>query len=153
MLGTDLLLHAGVLARHYARPSPFLLDPAAAFSLIPLGYLSFFVLAALLTRLAVRLDIGTWRRGLFFGLGLGASIWGALVLGLASISTASWSLLAGWFVGQTVELGVAGCIVGAALSGVPSRKLWGIVLGWCIVAFVTTVLMQNLGWAPASVIR
>jgi len=153
MLGTDLLLHAGFLARQYARPSPFLLDPSTAFSLIPVGYLSFFILAVLLTRLAVRLRVQTWRRGLLLGAELGASIWGALALGLASISTASWGLLAGWFVGQTVELGLAGCVVGAALNGVRPRKLWGIALGWCVVAFVITVLMQNLGWAPASVVR
>jgi hypothetical protein len=150
MLGTDLLLHAGLLSSLYSRPSPFLLEPAAAFALIPLGYLSFFILAALLTGLAVRLGVDSWRHGLLFGTGLGASIWAALVLGLASISTAPWDLLGGWFLGQTVELGVAGAVVGAFLQGIRPRRLWLYVVVWCVLAFLVTVLLQNLGWAAAA---
>lgn len=153
MLGTDLLLHAGVLARLYADPGPFLLEPAQAFARIPIGYLSFLLLALLLTHLVLRLDIRSWRGGMLFGLALGASIWGALTLGLASISTATASLLAGWFVGQTIELGVAGAIVGAALQGVRTRRLWLLVAGWCVVAFAITVVMQNTGLAPALLTR
>ena len=40
------------------------------------------------------------------GLQVGAFAWGALVLGLLSISTASIGLLAGWFIGQTIEAGI-----------------------------------------------
>ncbi|MGD8277901.1 MAG: hypothetical protein PVH00_07735, partial [Gemmatimonadota bacterium] len=82
----------------------------------------------------------------------GAAIWGALVVGLASISTAPWSLLAGWLAGQTVELGLAGCFVGAALSGMRLRRLWALALGWCVLAFIITVLVQNLGWAPSAAV-
>jgi hypothetical protein len=153
MLGSDVLLHAGILARLYTQPSPFLLDPARAFSRIPIGYLSFLVLTILLTFLEARLSIRNWRTGTRFGLLLGASIWLALVLGLASISTASWQLLAGWFVGQTVELGLAGAVVGAALQGVPMRRLWLIALGWCFIALTGTVLLQTLGIAPAALVH
>lgn len=153
MLGTDLVLHAGILAWLYAQPSPFLLDPLQAFNRIPLGYLSFLVLAALLAYLAVRLDIQHWRAGLRFGLTLGASVWGALALGLASISTAPWALLVGWFVGQTIELGVAGALVGAGLQGERTRRLWLFVIGWCIAAIAITVLMQNVGLAPPALLR
>jgi hypothetical protein len=153
MLGTDVLLHAGILARLYTQPSPFLLDPARAFNRIPAGYLSFLVLAILLTFLEARLSIRNWRTGTRFGLLLGASIWLALVLGLASISTASLQLLAGWFVGQTLELAIAGAVIGAALQGVNMRKLWLITLVWCFVALMSTVLLQTLGLAPAALIR
>jgi hypothetical protein len=153
MLGSDVLLHAGILARLYTQPSPFLLDPARAFSRIPIGYLSFLVLSILLTLLEARLSIRNWRAGTRFGLLLGASIWLALVLGLASISTASWKLLAGWFVGQTLELAIAGAVTGAALQGVSMRKLWLITVVWCLVALMSTVLLQTLGIAPAALIR
>jgi len=43
-LGFDLFLHAGLLARLYVEPGPFLLPPMVAFRRIPLGYLSFLVL-------------------------------------------------------------------------------------------------------------
>lgn len=147
MLGTDLLLHAGILNHLYAQPSPFLLEPARAFQLIPLGYLSFLLLALLLTQLAIRLDLHTWRGGVSLGVWVGAAIWGALVLGLASISTAPWDLLIGWFLGQTVELGIAGGIAGAALAGTRPGRLWVLVVGWIILAFAITVVMQNTGLA------
>ena len=89
MIGFDFFLHAGLLARLYVEPSPFLLSPTQAFSLIPLGYLSFLVLAILLIWLMGKLEIYGWRRGLIFGFKLGALAWGAFILGLFSISTAA----------------------------------------------------------------
>jgi len=34
-------------------------------------------------------------------------VWGALVIGLYSIRTASVPLLAGWWIGQAIEVGLA----------------------------------------------
>ena len=48
MLGFDFLLHAGILAKIYTKPSPFLLVAEQAFIRIPLGYLSFLVFAVIL---------------------------------------------------------------------------------------------------------
>jgi len=149
MLGFDLLLHAGVLARFYIEPSPFLLPPLEAFKRIPLGYLSFMILALLLLWLMVRLGIAGWRAGARFGLILGAALWAAQVLGLLSITTADWELLAGWFVGQTLELGVAGAVAGSGLAGVRLRRLSLVVLAFVIVAVIITVVLQSLGLAPA----
>jgi hypothetical protein len=104
VLGFDFFLHGGLLARLYAEPSPFLLPAEDAFRLIPLGYLSFLVFIILLVWLMVRQNIGGGSRGLVFGLQVGALVWGSLVLGLLSISTASLALMAGWFIGQTVGL-------------------------------------------------
>jgi hypothetical protein len=104
MIGVDFLLHGGVLAKFYVRPSPFLLPPKKALQLIPLGYLSFLLLAVLLVSLMNRLNVQGWRAGAVFGLKLGALLWGTVVLGLVSISTASVWLLLGWFLGQTGEL-------------------------------------------------
>lgn len=145
MLGFDFILHAGVLAELYLRPDPFLLPPARAFALIPVGYLSFLVLAAMLAWLMVRLESSGWRRGAVFGLQLGALIWGAFALGLLSISTASPLLLAGWFVGQTLELALAGAVLGAGLAGMRLRPLFLLVLAFVLVAAAVTIALQSFG--------
>ena len=72
-------------------------------------------------------------------------IWAAWVLGLLSISTANPQLLIGWFIGQTVEFGVAG-------SGLASARLLRLslqVLIFFIVCIGATILLQSLGFAPA----
>jgi hypothetical protein len=80
---------------------------------------------------------------------VGAVVWGALVVGLYSISTASLSLLAGWWIGQTVELAFAGGVMGAVANGVPLKRIWAVV-GVAFVALVAaTVVLQSLGLAPA----
>jgi hypothetical protein len=149
VLGFDFFLHGGLLARLYAEPSPFLLPAEDAFRLIPLGYLSFLVFIILLVWLMVRQNIGGGSRGLVFGLQVGALVWGSLVLGLLSISTASLALMAGWFIGQTVEAGIGGMVVGWGLvSNRPWRLVVYVVL-FVIVALVVTIILQSIGLAPA----
>ena len=148
MIGVDFFLHTGILARLYTEPGPFLLPPSRAFALIPLGYLSFLILALLILWLARRLGIHGARAGLVFGLQLGAMVWGAFVLGLASISTASPSLLAGWLVGQALELGVGGAVVGSGLGRRPLRSILFRVLALALAAFVVTIALQSAGLAP-----
>ncbi len=149
MIGLDFFMHAGLLARLYTEPSPFLLPPSRAFALIPLGYLSFLLLAILIIWLARRLRIHTAGAGFLFGLELGAIIWGAFTLGLASISTANPPLLAGWFIGQAIELGVGGAVAGSALGGRPLKSVLLRVLALAIAAFVLSIALQAAGWAPA----
>ena len=88
MIGFDFFLHAGLLARLYLTPSPFLLPATTAFRLLPLGYLSFLALALILLWLMRSLQIKRGWPGGVFGLQLGGAMWGAFVLGLFSISTA-----------------------------------------------------------------
>jgi uncharacterized protein (TIGR02246 family) len=148
-LGFDVFLHAGLLAYLYTVPSPFLLDPAAAFRRIPLGYLAFLLLTAALYWLLTRLDVRGALAGYLHGAAAGAIVWGALVVGLYSISTAGMPLLTGWWIGQTIELGLSGAVLGAFLAGARPTRLWALV-GAAVVAFVAaTVVMQSLGWAPA----
>jgi hypothetical protein len=148
-LGFDFLLHGGLLARLYVEPSPFLLGPEEAFGRIPLGYLAFlgltFALFWLLRRLGVRGPIP----GLRHGAAAGAVTWGAFGLGLYSISTAGVPLLAGWWIGQTLELGLAGAVLGAAADGVPLKRIWVIVVGVVIACVAGTIVLQSLGLAPA----
>jgi hypothetical protein len=148
MLGFDFFLHGGLLAGIYLRSDPFLLPPEKAFALIPVGYLSFLLLAVLLVRLMDRMDLTGWRAGAVFGLELGGLAWGALVLGLYSISTAGTDVLLAWFVGQTVELGIAGAVVGSGRAGTAIRRLFWIVLAFILVMAVITIVLQSTGLAP-----
>ena len=150
MLGFDFLLHAGLLAKIYLQPSPFLLPPLTAFALIPVGYLSFLLLAVLLVWLMLRLKLAGWRDGAVFGLKLGALTWGAFVLGLFSISTASSALLIGWFIGQVLELAIAGAVVGSGLAGTRLRRLFGVVIVFVLLSVITVIILQSLGVVPTT---
>ncbi|MCP4356848.1 MAG: hypothetical protein GY796_02375 [Chloroflexi bacterium] len=151
MIAVDFFLHGGLLASLYLEPGPFLLPPEQAFAFIPLGYLSFLLLAILLLWLMTRLGIQGWRNGLIFGLQLGGLIWGALMLGLLSISTIPAALAAGWFAGQTIELGVGGLVAGSGLAQNRLGRLALKVIGLIFGAFILTIILQNVGLAPAVV--
>lgn len=148
-LGFDLFLHAGLLAHLYARPSPFLLPAEDAFRRIPLGYATFLALTVSLWWLFSRLDVRGALTGFRLGIGVGLSLWGAWSLGLYSVSVAEGDLLVGWWLGQGVEMGLAGAVLGAAAAGIRRRTLWVKVgAAWLLLAAVT-VLLQILGLAPA----
>jgi hypothetical protein len=150
MIGVDFFLHGGLLAGLYLQSDPFLLPPAQAFARIPIGYLSFMLLSGALVWLMLRLGITGGREGALFGLKFGALAWGALVLGLASISTASLALLAGWFAGQTIELAIGGYFVGDALASVSLKRHFRNVILLLVAMGVATIVMQSLGIAPAA---
>lgn len=148
-VGIDLFLHGGLLARLYVEASPFLLPAEDAFRRIPLGYLTFLILTIGLFWLLRALRVRGVASGFRVGAVAGAVVWGALVLGLYSISTASPSLLIGWWIGQSVELAFAGAVMGAAADGVSLKRVWAIV-GIAVVALAgATVALQSFGLAPA----
>jgi hypothetical protein len=145
----DLLLHGGLLAGHYVEPGPFLLPPEDAFRRIPLGYLAFLILTVGLFLLLRRLGVSGAVSGFRHGLVAGSVVWGAHVIGLYSISTAPIPLLAGWWIGQTIELGLAGAVLGAAAAGVPLKRIWLMVAAASLIFVGVTVTLQSLGFAPA----
>ncbi len=147
MLGIDFLIHGGLLANLYAQTSPFLLPPLEAFRKIPIGYLSFLFLAVLLLWLMLRSGIAGWRGGLVFGLKLGLLTWGALLLGLVSISSAPLNLMIGWWLGQSFELGIAGAVAGYGLAAERLRNLALGVIGLVILSVLITVILQNISFA------
>jgi hypothetical protein len=152
MIGVDFFLHAGLLAPLYDWDSPFLLRPDEAFVRIPIGYLGLLLLAIGQAWLLTRLGVERGRDGALIGGALGALAWGSLVLGLWSISTADPALLVGWWVGQTVELGVGGYVIGSVRGGARLRTLaWrvGLVL---TVGVGSAVALQAMGYATAPVI-
>jgi hypothetical protein len=152
MLGFDFLLHAGLLAWLYVEPSSFLLPPETAFGLIPFGYLSFLIMALLMTWLMVKQRVNGGRNGLIYGLKLGGLIWGSHVIGLASITTAERALLLGWFLGQTAEQGIAGAVIGSSLGGVSHRQVFTRVIVFVVFSVVLTVVLQLSGLAPPALV-
>lgn len=143
-VGFDLLLHGGVLRSHYVGGDPFLLEPSEAFRRIPAGYLAFLVLTVALQWLVARLDLRGAAAGARLGVAGGFVVWGALCLGLWSITPAGVGLLVGWWVGQSVELGLAGAVLGAARAGATGRRLALRVCAAVVALIVATVVLQNL---------
>ncbi|MDO8577886.1 MAG: hypothetical protein Q7R50_01760 [Dehalococcoidales bacterium] len=144
IIGFDLFLHAGILAFLYSKPSPFLLSPEEAFRRIPLGYLSFVLLIALLVWLMSRIGVRGCKSGFAFGLAVGSAVWGAETLGLFSISTASPGLLLGWFLGQSLELGIAGMVIGSGLETKRLRPLLIKVIVFFMITAILAIVLQNV---------
>jgi hypothetical protein len=150
MIGFDFFLHAALLAKLYLQPSPFLLSARKSFALIPVGYLSFLFLAVALVWLMLRLKLTGWQKGALFGLQFGGLLWSSFILGLLSISTASFPLLLGWLIGQTVELSIAGAVLGSGLAGARLSRLFVIVIVLVILSVITTIILQSLGVVPTT---
>lgn len=147
-LGFDFLLHGGLLAGLYVGEGTFLLPPEAAFARIPAGYLTFLFLTVGLLWLFRRLEVLGWREGAGTGLAVGLYLWATMALGLWSVTTAEVGTLVGWSLGQGVELGLVGAVLGAGRAGAPLRGLW-LRVGGAVLAFVVAaVVLQNVGWAP-----
>ena len=148
-LAVDLFSHGGLLARMYMAPNEFLLPPEEAFRRIPFGYAAFLGLTIALYWLLARLGVRGWRAGLRYGAIAGAIVWGALVIGLYSITPAPPSLLMGWWVGQTAELGLAGAVLGAVAAGTPLKRVWTVVLVAAALFVIAALVLQSVGLAPA----
>lgn len=147
-IGFDAFLHAGLLANLYLIEHPSLLGPHLAFRRIPFGYLSFLILTMSLYWLLSKLRIHGVRAGFSRGLIFGSVVWGAFVLGLYSISTIPGNLLLAWWLGQSIELGIAGGVLSAAQSGVTQKRIWLTIAILFVILIFLTVLLQSSGWAP-----
>lgn len=148
MLGFDFFLHAGLLAKLYVQPSSFLLTAEEAFLRIPFGYLSFLILAIFLVWVMERLNINKWQRGFWFGLKFGALLGASSTLGLYSISTIEMDLLLGWWIGQTLEFGIAGMVAGAGIFGKSLKALLKWVILFVVIMIIATIILQSVGLAP-----
>jgi hypothetical protein len=149
MLGWDFFLHGGLLASFYLKESSFLLGPREAFRLIPLGYLSFLIYAILLTWVLPRFDISNWKQAFSIGLTVGLLTWGAFVLGLISISTIETPLAIAWIIGQMIEIGIAAVVIYLSLQAESLRRISLFVMFFIFLAFALTIILQNVGLAPA----
>jgi hypothetical protein len=142
-VGFDFLLHAGILRGMYLSPGSFLLPPELAFRRIPLGYLALLLVSILLAWLMRLGGISGLQAGTRFGLLFGILSWGTWCLALASITTAPWGLLIAWFVGQSLEAGLIGAVLGAALPADSLRRLAGWVALLLVCCVFLGVLAQN----------
>ena len=147
-LALDFFLHAGILAWLWTEPHPALLPPRDLALRIPLGYLSFLLMVILLAWLALRLDARGPRRSALLGLKVGAVTSAAFMLGLGSISTIPPLLLVVWGVTQTIEMMIAGAVLGAALRAARLRWLVAGVVALAVVCVAIAIALQNLGLAP-----
>ena len=132
----------------FFEPSPFLLAPEDLFLRIPLGYLAFLLMTGLLVWLMTALLISGWLAGARFGLLVGVVVHGSGALALASASTARPSFLVVWFLGQSIQAGVAGAVIGLGLATESLRRLAAGVLVLDVVLVGTTVFMQAFGVVP-----
>ena len=148
MLGVDFLLHAGLLAGLYARQGAFLLPPVEAFRRIPLGYAGFLLLAVLLAWILPRFVTSTWKGAFWFGIKLGAIVWGSFILGLISIATIELDLATAWFLGQTLELGVGAAVLQEAAGSSSLKRVTLLVSLFVVLAIVITVALQSFGIVP-----
>lgn len=98
--------------------------------------------------LFARLDVRGWLDGLRVGSAVGLFTWGALVIGLWSISTAPVPLLLGWWAGQGIELGLAGGVLGSARAGTRLSRVWLLVCAAVVILFAAVVALQTLGIVP-----
>ncbi len=151
MLGVDLFLQGGLLAPLYDWDSPFLLRPDEAFVRIPIGYLGFLILAVALVWLLTRLHVERGRDGALISAAAGAVAWGAFSLGLWSISAIDTVLLTSWWVAQTVELAIAGLIIGSILGGSRIRTMASRVVALLVAGVASAVLLQTIGYAASPV--
>ena len=149
MLGFDFFLHGGLLASLYFAEDSFILSPLEAFRRIPIGYLGFLLLAIFLVWVVPLFNFDNWKQAFWLGIKLGAILWGGFLLGLISISTIAFSLALGWFLGQTMELGIGGAVVAMASKGSSLRRLTLIIVSFVICAIVATIVLQSTGVVPA----
>ena len=82
----------------------------------------------------------------------GGVVWGGLLLGIWSISTAEPALLAGWWAGQTVELALGGSVIGALLGGARLRTVSWLVGAVVVASVLTAVVLQSIGYATAPIV-
>jgi hypothetical protein len=148
MIALDLLLNAGIFAKLWFEPSPFLLPPEGLFRRLPLGYLAFLLQAVAYVWLAMLAGATSWRRGALFGLKLGAILGLAAALGLRSATTGSWTMLmTAYLIGGTVLTTGACFMAGLAAERGERRAVVSAVL-LLVGAFIVIVILQSTGLVP-----
>jgi hypothetical protein len=153
IVGFDLFQNAGVFARFWLEPGSAFLPPEKLFQRIPLGYLAFLISASMLTWLMSWLKVVGWKQGAVFGLKLGGLLSLTLVLGLASVFPIRPSILLVWFFGGLVQYISAAAVIGTGLSNDRLGRLSVIVVCLVILLVIATIVVQNLGFAPAMQYR
>jgi hypothetical protein len=142
-LGLDFIWHGGILAEIYTRPNPALLDPEQAFIRIPYGYGALLLQVVLIYWLFSLLKVNEWRKGIQMGFMFGGMMGIASILGQFSILALELEILILWGVGQVIEFGALGAVIGAGISATSLKKLAAKVAVLVVIAFLFTIIMQS----------
>ena len=143
-IGFDLFYHGGLLANMYAVPNPALLDPWQAFLRIPIGYVSYLVLIVTIYWLLSLNGTKDWKAGFWFGIKFGALSGMASTLGQYSILTLGLNMLILWGLGQAIEFGLIGTILGAGHSTTQMKSLTVKVIMFMSIMLVLMIVLQSV---------
>ncbi|MHA2134222.1 MAG: hypothetical protein ACXAEN_14425 [Candidatus Thorarchaeota archaeon] len=142
-IGFDFLWHGGLLAEIYTRPNPVLLNPEQAFARIPFGYGSLLLMVVLVYWLVSLAGVNDWQRGLRIGFMFGGIMGITSILGQYSILKLELELLILWGIGQVLEFGAMGAILGAGASIASLRSLTKRVAAFVVIAVLLTIVLQS----------
>jgi hypothetical protein len=142
-IGFDLIWHGGILADVYTRSNPALLDPEQAFNRIPYGYGSLLVQVVLIYWLFSLIKVNEWRKGIQMGFMFGGMMGIVSIMGQFSILTLELEILILWGVGQVIEFGTMGAVIGAGISDASLKKLAAKVAILVVIAFLFTIVLQS----------
>jgi hypothetical protein len=149
-IAIDFFQNAGLFAKLWLESAPAFLPPEKLFQRIPLGYIAFLMLTILLTWLMVKLNLSGWKQGTSFGLKFGVIFEAASILGTMSAFPVSPSLLAAWFFGGVVKDSIVCTVIGSGLGSTHFGRLWAKAVVFIVVIVVVTLILQALGYAPAT---
>ncbi|MFW9962353.1 MAG: hypothetical protein ACFFCX_02210 [Candidatus Sifarchaeia archaeon] len=139
----DFIWHGGILADVYTHSNPALLDPEQAFHRIPYGYGALLVQVVLIYLVLSSLKVNEWRKGIQMGLIFGGAMGIASILGQFSILSLDLKILILWGLGQVVEYGAMGAVIGAGIKSVSLKKLAARVVVLVVIAFFFTIALQS----------
>lgn len=149
MSACDLLQHAGLFAQLWIDSKDAFLPPEQLFQRLPLGYLSFLLSTILLTWVMLRIGVSGGWGGTVFGLKFGLLLSAANVLGMASGFPVTGPLLVAIFFGGIAQYAIVAAIAGSGLAGRHLGWLTAKTIALVVVLVIATVVLQQLGFAPA----
>lgn len=143
IIGFDFIWHGGILADVYTQSNPVMLDPELAFMRIPYGYGALLVQVVLVYWLFSLIKVNEWRGGTQLGFMFGGIMGIASILGQFSILAIELEILILWGIGQVIEFGTMGAVIGAGISDASLKKLAAKVAVLVVIAFLFTIVLQS----------
>ena len=142
-IGFDFMWHGGLLADVYTHSHPALLDPELAFIRIPYGYGALLVQVVFVYWLFSLIKIDDWHKGIQMGFMFGGIMGIASLLGQFSILALELEILILWGIGQVIEFGTMGVVIGSGINSESLKKLAVRVAVLVVIAFFFTIVLQS----------
>ncbi len=150
IIGFDLLMNVGLIARLNNWDQPGFLSPSKMFLYIPLGYAAFLLWCVLLAWLIVLTGNVGFRRGLVFGAKFGVLLGAAGFLGEASIFSFGPIMLLAWALDKALTCALAGAVIGGGLAAPRVRPVAFRVAAFFVCCVLAVAVMLALGVVPAA---